>query len=431
MLIDLPFFAGVLVLYPRFREMNRRFLFKPVFYAFSVLFIIYFYRWEVPRVSPIKQMNNRYESDVAVVKKYGLLTFNILDLINLKNNRSRIERFNYGPAFASRPDSARTPLNVLLLQIESLDAYIISQKHKKACVTPYLHSLAGRCVFFPYMLSYHLAGSTSDCEFSTLNSVEPLDDYPSIKLRNYDYPNSLLKRFVRNRYAVFSFHGNRGTYFNRSAAFKKMGFQKFYDLFAMKIPEAGWGATDESVLNYVLGRLKGQKQPFLYHVITMSSHEPFTLIRPYYRNKAYDGIRDGATRNLFNSMSYVDQLLKKFIPAVQSQCPNTIIFIYGDHTPSLPKCSYKKSIFRENERAFEFVPLFVITPDKTVYREKALAASFLDIAPTVLVASGIGDSIRTYGIDLLSLPVQNKDIPFRRGICSRKSLFEKISRNKH
>lgn len=427
--IDLPFLIGLTFFYPRLHALCRSHLFKPVFYGFSVFFIVYFYRWEVPVESPARMMNNRYSSDVSVVKKYGLLTFNIVDLLNYRDVHSRIKRLNYGPVFAVS-DTSGIRRNLLMLQVESLDAHIINCRHRKRLVTPFLNGLSKESIFFPYTLSYHAGGSTSDCEFSTLSSVEPLHNYPSIKLRNYDYANSLVKRFKRNGYEPLAFHGNRGTYFNRSFAYKKIGFQTFYDMFAMGIKEKGWGIPDDTVFTFALSRLETQKQPFFYYIITMTSHEPFTLVKRVFHDHRFDNIKDGAKRNYYNSMAYVDRELKRIVTSVRESHPNTVIFIYGDHTPTLPKCSYQKAMIRHNDRVLEFVPLFILTPDKKVHYEKKYAASFLDIAPTALAASGITDSIRTHGLNLFDLPLREKEIPLRGQIYSRKQLYSMVAKKR-
>ncbi len=427
--IDLPFLAGILFGYRQLFELNKRYVFKPVLYCSSIAFIYYFYKWEVPVETPLDTMKNAYESDASVVKKYGLLTFNATDLFNFREAHSHIQNINYGPP-VTVPDTGEPHPNILIFQVESLDANIISYKHRKEYVTPFLHALSNECFFFPYMLSYHLAGSTSDCEFSAINSVEPLSDFPSIKIRNYDYPNSMLKRCASDGYSVIAFHGNRGSYFNRNFAFKKMGFQKFFDMPAMGLPEIGWGASDESVYDFVRSQLLHQKQPFFYYCITMSSHEPYIFAKQYYRNKTFDDIKNGPMRNYLNSMSYVDNTLAKFIPAVRNACPNTVIFIFGDHTPSLPKCGYAKSMIEIDQRPFEFVPLFIITPGSAVYREKMYAVSFLDIAPTILAAARCREPIRSNGINLLSLPTRDREIPFCHGVYSRKALYEKFARKR-
>jgi phosphoglycerol transferase MdoB-like AlkP superfamily enzyme len=286
-------------------------------------------------------------------------------------------------------------------------------------------------MYFPFTLSYHLAGATSDCEFSVINSVEPFDNYPSIKIRNYSYPNSVLKRLSACGYATEAFHGNRGTYFNRTVAFKKMGFDKFYDMAGMGVPEAGWGATDESVFDFVTAHLAARKKPVFYYIITMCTHEPFIFVKQYYTDNKFNDIKDGARRNYLNSMSYLDKKLKKFITSLRAASPGAVIIMYGDHTPTLPKCDYSKAAVRKENRLFEYVPLFILLPEKKVYTEHTLAASFLDIAPTILAAGRCNGQILSHGQNLLSAPpLQEKGIPFRKAVYSRRTLFSQIADKK-
>ena len=178
-------------------------------------------------------MNDPYASDASVVGKHGLLVFNLVDLFNYGEMQSHIRSLSYGPEI-SHAGTAAAPSNIVAIQVESLYAFIVDTKYNNAFIMPFLHDLSYQCIYYPFMMSYHEAGSTSDCEFSTLNSVEPFGDVPSIKVRNYGYPNSVVKQFAAQGYGVEAYHGNRGTYFNRAAAFKraiepgKMGLGIFY-----------------------------------------------------------------------------------------------------------------------------------------------------------------------------------------------------------
>jgi lipoteichoic acid synthase len=259
--IDLPLFAAVLYLYPRLAELNKRFFFRPYMYAGSAVFLWFFYKWEPPVELPLQTMNNAYTSDVSVVSQYGLMTFNVMDLLGYADARSHIRQLNFGPVVTAPVVDGMHP-NILVIQVESLDANIIDYTYKKEYVTPWLHELSGQSIYFPYAMSYHLAGSSSDCDFSTLNSVEPFVNYPAIKIRNYNYSNCILKQLTAGGYTTAAFHGNRGSYFNRNIAFKKMGFQKFYDIAEMGLPEVGWGSPDEAVFDFVTSRMAQQRQPF-------------------------------------------------------------------------------------------------------------------------------------------------------------------------
>lgn len=428
-LLDAPLAAGILVFYSGFSSVNKQFLFKPALACTAVAAIVFAARWNPLEISPKQSMNDPYASDASVVGKHGLLVFNLVDLFNYGEMQSHIRSLSYGPEI-SHAGTAAAPSNIVAIQVESLDAFIVDTKYNNAFIMPFLHDLSYQCIYYPFMMSYHEAGSTSDCEFSTLNSVEPFGDVPSIKVRNYGYPNSVVKQFAAQGYGVEAYHGNRGTYFNRAAAFKKMGFHQFHDMLSMGLKEIGWGAPDRAVFDFVKTRLMSQKSPFFYYIITMSSHEPFTLTRPYHQNNFFSGVKNETARDYFNVMSYVDKELQEIVRSITSTHPNTFLFIFGDHTPIIRKELYRRASLIYDNRLFEFVPLFIIMPDARGFRENACVASFVDIAPTMLAAGGIPYSLHTTGANLLDGPLADGIISYRGGAYMRADLFRKIRQGK-
>jgi lipoteichoic acid synthase len=429
--LDLPFFAAFAWAYPGFSRIATPVRLRTALYGCGVVLFMVFAHWDSNRDTADSLMNNAYESDITVVQKYGLLTFNVVDLLNYQDGQQHIRGISYGPKVSSADtaDLSKRP-NIVVIQIESLDAYIVDKKYKNAYITPFLHSLTSTSAFYPYMLSYHEAGSTSDCEFSTINSIEPFDDYPSIKIRNYDYVNSMARQASAQGYTVVAFHGNKGSYFNRAAAFKKMGFSRFFDMQAMGLNEVCWGAPDKAVFDFIGSQLRVQKDPFFYYVITMSSHEPFTLPRSYYQNNSFSDIPNERTRDYFNAVSYVDCEVGEFVRTIRTLRPNTYIFIMGDHTPVIAKGVYKRASFTYDARQFEFVPCFIITPDSVAFKENRCAASFVDIAPTILTATRAPYSIRTSGLNLLARPIPNTTIQYRGAVYLRTDLYKRIKQGK-
>jgi phosphoglycerol transferase MdoB-like AlkP superfamily enzyme len=355
--------------------------------------------------------------------------FNVADFLNYRKPDRHFLGLRYGPEISAPAVMKKHP-DFVLIQVESMGAFIIDRKYKGAFVMPFLHELSGKCLFFPYTLSYHEGGFTTDCEFSVINSLEPLTDFAANWLKNYGYENSLLKRLVKDDYQTLVFHGNMGSFFNRKVTFKQMGYDKFYDIADMGLKEVSWGAPDGDVFNFVKTQLPTQHEPFLYHVITMSSHEPFTLVNPYYRNDFFDSITDYHTKGYYISFSYVDSVVSSFVKSIRETNPNCCIFIYGDHAPPTPFSFHKKAVYTYDNRFFEFVPLFVITPDSRIHYETNCAASFLDIAPTVLSLSGIAYHLRTGGENLLKVPLADGPLPFRGGTYMRSELYARIKHQK-
>ena len=248
-----------------------------------------------------------------------------------------------------------------------------------------------------------------------------------MKLRNYENPNSLLRPLSAAGYESAAFHGNLGSYFNRTIALKKMGFGSFYDITAMGLTEKGWGASDGDVFDFVGKMIRKRSTPFFYYIITMSSHEPFTSVNSYYRNDGFDDMHDKTLSDYFRSMAYVDRELEKFIGQVKAIQPNTYFFMYGDHTPPLePSAAYGKAAFTENGAPLEFVPLFIVTPGGIVYNEQSHVAMFFDFAPTILSASNIPFTIRSPGKNLLAFTDEPSAIPYEEATYRRRELFQRI-----
>jgi len=309
-----------------------------------------------------------------------------------------------------------------------MDSNIIHHTYKGKYITPYLHALSKNSIYFPYVLSYHKAGGTSDCEFSVLNSIEPLDDFPSMKIAYYTYPNSVVRMLAGASYATHAFHGNTGSYFNRKQAFARMGFTEYHDMEKMGLSHEGWGAPDDKVFRYAFNLIKTLPQPFFCYIITMTRHGPYTNAAGYYQNNDFDSIRDETARNFFNSMSYVDRTLEEFVSQIRSHFENTYIFIWGDHTPNIENSYYNQSSFHMDGKYFEFVPLIIITPDNAVYFENKHAASFLDFAPTILQISGIAFDFKTDGHALPDSTGEYRKIPYKGTEYDRAFLYEKIAK---
>ncbi len=383
-------------------------------------------------------INDHMNGETSIIERYGTLVnstmdlrygtlFNMLVDVSLKRNQiTEASQLHYGDQISYNGKNNKKP-NFIIIQVESMTANIVNARYKDQYVTPFLHNLTEKSIYYPYLISYHKGGGTSDAEFSILNSVEPLDDYAAIKLRGYNYPNSMIKILNRNSYKTLAYHGNEGGFYNRSNAFYAMGFNAFLDFYGMQLKKEVWGASDKAVFNRVKEDLKTQKLPFFDYIITLSSHEPFKFVEQYgYKNHLFDNIQNNSVEGYFNSLSYVDENIKDFVGYVRSKYKNTYILIFGDHDPAIDSRMYKPSFLTLDNKYFEFVPLFIITPDGKSYREESRVASFQDIAPTVLYSSGVSFKLNTYGIDLIKDLNSEKAIPFKGSEYDRKYLYQRI-----
>ncbi len=426
--IDLPILIYVLFKYSSVKQFFSGLPFKGMFLIVSSFLIILCIEGiNYAHGDSIIQYSDSIKGDESqIVEKYGTLVNNVVSLYTNDGCKQLTDYLEHSKNVSGKAEAKNTP-NFVIIQVESMDSNVINQKYKGQYIAPFLHSLSQQSIYYPYVLSYHMGGGTSDSEFSIINSVEPLPDYPAIKLDDYDYANSLIKKLSAASYNTMAFHGNIGYFYNRSSAFPKMGFGDFFDLEKMDMEDTGWGAPDNDVFNYAANHLNKSRQPLMSYIITMTSHTPFTNAKNYYNNNIYDDIEDDTVRNYFNSISYVDRSIGDFISKLQSELKNTYFFIIGDHTPSINKDSYQQASFIMDNKYFEFVPLIIITPDNKVYKEDKSVASFLDISPTILYASGINFNMKSNGQDLINSNNYSKTISFKGSLYDRKLLYSKIN----
>jgi phosphoglycerol transferase MdoB-like AlkP superfamily enzyme len=382
--------------------------------------LIYFVPFSYRAYKIIDGIDDACLGEIWIIDRLGLIGNDLLDLLVARDEKSIMVNFKYGNEVEVRNKNLNQTSNIICIQVETLDSNIIDTMYENQYICPFLHQLSLNCVYYPYMLFYRFAGASGDTDFTILNGILPLSNFPTYKLRNYSYSNSLVIPMIKSKYDAIAFHNNTGNYFNRKEAFFKMGFQDFPDIDDMHLKEKGWGAPDHEMFNFVKEKLKKQKTPFFYYIITMSSHEPFMTTQDYYKEQSFSDIKDPKIRGYFNSFSYVDYVLFDFVKFVRSHFKNTYIFIYGDHN------AYA---FRHHPRFSPKnlgVPLFIITPDRTIYRENKEIASVLDLSQTILYASGVNFKIMTQGANLLDFPIKKGPIPVNAGLSyDRETLFGK------
>ena len=428
--IDLPFFLYIVFKYSNIKQLFSSLPTKGLALIMSSIVMIMCIEGVnfAQGNSIIQHAGSKAGDESPIVERYGTLVNNIYCLVGNRGYTELNTNLSLSKTVSSNTESKKRP-NFVILQIESMDSNIINTMYKDQYVTPFLHSLTEKSVYYPYVLSYHMGGGTSDTEFSVINSVEPIGYYPSIKIEGFNYSNSLIRHLSKNRYYAAAFHGNSGEFYDRNIAFPNMGFNDFLDLKKMNMTDNGWGAPDNQVFDYAENYFKKINQPFISYIISMTSHTPFINAQNYYNNSLYDSIEDETVKNYFNSLSYVDRSIEDFVSKIREEHKDTYIFILGDHTPCIENEWYKQASFIMDNKYFEFVPLLIITPDNKVYKENKSVASFLDISPTILDASGIKYSIKSNGTNLINHGINKDDnsIPFKGSFYDRKQLFEKIT----
>ncbi len=329
------------------------------------------------------ERDDRYTSQAVFVRQFGLLPIQLRQVWRGDATRS----LDYGPATALTATAATISAkrDLLLIQVESLDVGVIEQ------AMPRLAARAAEGVWFPRCLAYHGPGGSSDCDVAIIEGAEPRWDAVSFDQPGYPWPNSWIMNLRRDGWDAVLVHGLPGTYFGFAQVMPRLGYE-LWDLAQLQLVQHPneFGARDNELVGAVVPRLAQLASPFVLHVVTMSSHKPFTQWRAW-----WPGVESAS--DYHNAVAATDAQLERLIAAFLSRSPNGLIVIFGDHSANLPTSDLTRGPTGQRE----YVPLVFLNSGMPARRDPRLA-SFLDVGRTVLPAIGWSGTWRTWGADLLA-----------------------------
>ena len=337
------------------------------------------------------ERKNRYTAPALFIAELGLLPIQLVQA----GGRNRSSDFHYGPGVVI---TATTPerRDVLLVQVESLDVGVIER------AMPLLAARIPSAVYYPRCPAYHGPGGSSDCDVAVVEGCEPLWDAVSFDQSEYSWPNSWVRRLREAGWSAALAHGLEGTYFNFAQVMPRLGYE-LWDLDQLGLIEhpREFGARDSELVDAVLARLPSLPSPFLLHVVTMTSHAPFTSHRSW-----WSGPHSG--NDYDDAFACVDAQLDRLLDGFFERAPSGLVVLFGDHAAGLPS----STIERVDGVQREYVPLLILGADEPP-RIDQRSASFLDIGRTVLPAAGWSGRWRTWGSDLLPANGSLTPVPYR------------------
>ena len=227
--------------------------------------------------------------------------------------------------------------NVIILQLESLQEFVVNKKINGKEITPNLNKFINENIELSnmYMQSY---STTADSEFSTVTSLYPMENgmaYSKYYKNTYD---NIFKMFHNAGYTTSYMHGNEGYFWNRSNVYKNMQVDniELKDQFEDTSEEVMEYLSDELLYKQAVEKMKNYQAPFVSFVVSASSHTGFTL----------DGLQDmskvnidvGKYKNTFfgnylESANYADYAFGVFVQELKNAglYDDSVIILYGDH----------------------------------------------------------------------------------------------------
>lgn len=321
-------------------------------------------------------------------------------------------------SLALRPLPAPGPLhgkfsrkNLLVIQMESLQGFVIGKRIGGEEITPFLNRLAGESLYFSNFYHQTGTGRTSDAELLTQNAYFGLPKGVAFEtLRNNRFVS--LPKLLRDQgYDTFSMHGNSGAFYNRTRTHQSLGFARSY--FEQQLDgrdRLGMGISDKAFFAQSLEVIKQAKRPFYGFLISLSAHHPYD--DPFEFEHPLQAKGSGLLGNYFQAVHYADEALESLFRGLEAEglLEDTIVVVYGDHegVGRDQQAQLTEFLARPLDELdwleLRRVPLMIRVPgeEPRIYEE---LAGQIDLAPTLAGLLGFQEPVfLASGQDLLATP---------------------------
>jgi len=286
--------------------------------------------------SPAKRFSNRSPIGEHVYEAYKTLK-----KINKKVDINEIEEienwlsWNMEKAEDNEYKAAAKGKNVVFLQIESLENFVINQKIYDQEITPNLNKLIKKSLYFSNVHEQNNAGNSIDMDMMAATGILPLGDvityleYPEVKYK------SLPRLLEEEGYNTILSHAERAGDWNWAEAGKSAaGFNEIWDIKQYTLDEyAGFGLSDRSLYTQFSKKLSTLEEPFFAVLPTLTSHGPFDIDEKYRELNLPEELDQNKLGGYFQSINYADKQMGLFFDLFEEYnlLDNTVVVIYGDH----------------------------------------------------------------------------------------------------
>ncbi|GAP65510.1 phosphoglycerol transferase [Mizugakiibacter sediminis] len=218
-------------------------------------------------------------------------------------------------------------------------------------------------------------GGTIRTEFEVLTGLSlrylPDVQFPYLQIHGKAIPG-LVRTLREHGYLTIAVHPNDAGFWNRSAAFKALGFERFVALsaFPADAPRDGLYVADRALTDEVLAQLRDDGPPRFVFAISMEAHGPYGD-SPGIDAAARDaipvpaGVEGSARRELQNylyHLRHADAELGRLAAALAQRPRPTLLLFYGDHLPALVDAYRALGFVDGGDMLRQTVPWLLIDP---------------------------------------------------------------------
>lgn len=321
--------------------------------------------------------------------------------------------------------------NVIILQMESFQDFLIGLKIDGQEITPNMNKLAAENFHYNRFYTMVGQGTTSDAEYVVNTSLYvPKHEAATDQNVSKALP-SLPKLMHANGYNTATFHTNAVEFWNRKELYSAVGWDKYYDQSWFGDDDhVAFGSSDEVLYAKTIPELKKMDEsdkPFYAQVISMSAHHPFDIPESKYKMQLPERYEGTIVGNYIRAQNYADYALGQFIAGLKESglWDDSVILFYGDHQGlSLYSLDSKEKELAAEMMGHEYtytdmfrIGFVMHAPGVTYPSVISQMGGQVDILPTVANLTGVSlEGQIHFGQDLLN---QTSDmIPMRHFLPS-------------
>ena len=236
--------------------------------------------------------------------------------------------------------------DIVVVQSESLFDPTIMRGYEQSDFTPNLrrlsaHGISGKL----YVPTF--GGGTIRTEFEVLTglSLRYFDNmqFPYLQMSHKSLP-SLVRTLETHGYSTLALHGNDPSFWNRTTAFKAIGFERFVSKsgFPADAPNDGKYMADSAMTDKIMSLLKDSGPPQFIFAISIEAHGPYDIEPADVAERDASAVPAGITgRDKLEMQTYLyhikhaDAELGRMVSWLAKRQRPSLVLFYGDHLPAL------------------------------------------------------------------------------------------------
>lgn len=286
--------------------------------------------------------------------------------------------------------------NVIYIQAESLENFVIGKTINGQEITPVLNSLINKGIYFPNIYEQNSGGNSVDADLLVNTSVFTLEDSIAFLTDPEPVYLSMARILKQEGYSSNTLHVIKSADYKWAENHKhSLGFDDVWDIndFNMTF-KVGNYYSDQELFEQQAEKVKDINQPFFSMIPTATSHGPFYITDEFKMLNLTEEQNANRLGEYFQMMKYLDTQIGHYLNIMeeQGQLENSVFVIYGDHggvhkyySDMIVDAPFEGNWWQEDSMT---LPLIIYSPNGPVEVNETYGG-LVDVMPTVLYTLGI------------------------------------------